>query len=104
VLSQSSGSGSTTGRKGQRDGLDGQQQRPGRHRNRVFEELEDKPKIPAGDATKDAGSEVRRAQSVHTRNLRRDRNAANPRGYCDGRYWARTSDLRLVEAALSQLS
>ena len=23
---------------------------------------------------------------------------------CDGRYWARTSDLRLVEAALSQLS
>ena len=24
--------------------------------------------------------------------------AANPRGYCSGRYWARTSDLRLVEA------
>ena len=27
-----------------------------------------------------------------------------PRGFRDGRYWARTSDLRLVEAALSQLS
>jgi hypothetical protein len=25
-------------------------------------------------------------------------------GFRDGRYWARTSDLRLVEAALSQLS
>jgi hypothetical protein len=24
--------------------------------------------------------------------------------FCHGRYWARTSDLRLVEAALSQLS
>ena len=28
----------------------------------------------------------------------------NPRVLRDGRYWARTSDLRLVEAALSQLS
>jgi hypothetical protein len=32
------------------------------------------------------------------------RNAREVRTLRDGRYWARTSDLRLVEAALSQLS
>src|SRR6185312_8779343 len=49
-------------------------------------------------------SELRCARLMAPRNLRPDRNPANPRGYCSGRYWARTSDLRLVEAALSQLS
>ena len=32
------------------------------------------------------------------------RNPCKSLGFRDGRYWARTSDLRLVEAALSQLS
>ena len=33
-----------------------------------------------------------------------NRSWPQPRHFCNGRYWARTSDLRLVEAALSQLS
>ena len=33
-----------------------------------------------------------------------DENPAIYRAFVHGRYWARTSDLRLVEAALSQLS
>jgi hypothetical protein len=34
----------------------------------------------------------------------RPANEARIHGLSNGRYWARTSDLRLVEAALSQLS
>jgi hypothetical protein len=36
--------------------------------------------------------------------LRARKNPPFPAGFFDGRYWARTNDLRLVEAALSQLS
>jgi hypothetical protein len=44
-------------------------------------------------------------RAVHTyAGVALSRRAVQNRAGFDGRYWARTSDLRLVEAALSQLS
>ena len=88
----------------------------------VIKELEGKPRVPAEQAIRDAheqraggraharggltgcrpGCGTHRTRMASDRSIgERDESAAN-RLY--GRCWARTSDLRLVETALSQLS
>ncbi len=67
-------------------------------------ELESQPRVPAAEAIRQARAEVSGTHSGRTpkRNAAPGRRILSNYGY--GRYWARTSDLRLVEAALSQLS
>ena len=47
---------------------------------------------------------VTNRHDIDTTARAKPRNRLISRRFRDGRYWARTSDLRLVEAALSQLS
>ncbi len=70
-----------------------------KHYAGVLEELEDKPRTLAADAIHTARNELRCAQSVRTSET--DPTAPpreSPVPTEMGRCWARTSDLRLVEA------
>jgi hypothetical protein len=59
------------------------------------------PPTPSGrPARRSAG----RTQDAHQRSWMTAGSERIPCNYRSGRYWARTSDLRLVETALSQLS
>jgi hypothetical protein len=62
------------------------------------------PRVPAGEAIRQAREEVCGTHSGRTHKFSMTGSRRIPCNYRNGRYWARTSDLRLVEAALSQLS
>ncbi len=72
-----------------------------RHYAGTMHELEAKPRIPAAETIRQAHGEV---GGTHSATCRGPEVGRIPCNYRSGRYWARTSDLRLVEAALSQLS
>ncbi len=72
-----------------------------------FEDPDTIPKAPAADLIWAARKEVASARGTRTGRTVSNHPDARARKallVADGRCWARTSDLRLVEAALSQLS
>ncbi len=75
-----------------------------RHYEGTMRELETKPRVPAAEAIRQARAEVCGTHGGRTLGILTDRNWTHSLQIRYGRCWARTSDLRLVEAALSQLS
>jgi hypothetical protein len=75
--------------------------------HRASGEAPTRPAAASASGPHAAWCRPRRAKRDHVVTTRRPRNAKTPDVagvLVSGRYWARTSDLRLVEAALSQLS
>ena len=75
-----------------------------RHNAGTLRELENEPRVPAAEAIRQAREDVCGTPLGRTPQPSMTGSRRIPSDYRSGRYWARTSDLRLVEAALSQLS
>ena len=75
-----------------------------RHYAGTMRELENKPRIPAAEAIRQAREESGGRTQDAPRKSSMTGSRRIPCNYRSGRCWARTSDLRLVETALSQLS
>ncbi len=70
-----------------------------KHYAGYLDELEDEPNTPAAEAINAARKELKCAQSVRNEGLKGDTPPTeSPANKKSGRYWARPSDLRLVEA------
>ena len=68
-----------------------------RHYAGTMRELETKPRVPTAEAIRQAREEVCGTQAGRTLQMTVTRSCRIPSNYGSGRYWARTSDLRLVE-------